>query len=100
MASGNYNHDCAEGVMERVGFSGKMLNAVDLCIGNIDAGAQGCGWNVQQRADSRLRGVADAPNALMEAEQALQADANNTGAGTIIIMPTARALARAVYVQR
>ncbi len=39
MAAGNFNHECAEAILERLGFNGLVLNAVDLCIGDIDAGA-------------------------------------------------------------
>jgi hypothetical protein len=39
MAAGNFNHECAEAILERLGFNGSALNAVDLCIGDIDAGA-------------------------------------------------------------
>jgi hypothetical protein len=69
MAGGNYNHECAEAILERMGFDGRALNAMDLCVGDTHA---------------------DKPNVLMEAEQALQADADGTGAGSIIMMPTVR----------
>lgn len=67
VASGNYNHDCAEAILERLGFDGSALNAMDLCVGDTSA---------------------DVDNALMEAEQALQADDSDTGAGSIFTMPT------------
>jgi hypothetical protein len=71
MAGGNYNHECAEAILERLGFDGRALNAMDLCVGDTHA---------------------DKPNELMEAEQALQADADGTGAGSVIMMPTVRGL--------
>ena len=69
MASGNFNAACAAAVLHRVGGDAAAAAAVDACVGDV---------------------TADAPHPLLEAAMALQVDEDNSGAGSIIMLPTVR----------